>query len=121
MQNEPAFLSFVAAVAALREEWRVSQGFTFAENFGASFEVPKGAKFARVYSTEAMKGGAVRKQIYAFVALEDSTTKGLGAVKRGDVMKPATYKAPARHARGNVYDSTNGLATCNSFGPGYLR
>lgn len=121
MKNDTAFLSFVAAVAKLREECRVAAGFNFADNFGASFEVPDNAKFARVFSTETWPDGTVKKHIYAFVALCDGETKGLGIVKKGDVMKPATYKAPARHSRGNIYDAANGLATCNSYGPGYLR
>ena len=122
MLNDPAFLSFVSGVAAIRENYRVTRGFTVYSNMSARAEVPAGAKFARVYSTETWaQDGKVREQIYCFVALEDSNTRTLGAVKKGDVMKPATWKAPAKHARGNIYDENNGLASCNSYGPGYLK
>lgn len=39
----------------------------------------------------------------------------------GDVLKPASWKAPAKIARGNLFDELNGLRTVNHFGPGYLR
>lgn len=56
-----------------------------------------------------MTGEGRSASIFAFVATEDSTTKGLGVVKRGDVLKPASFKAPAKHARGNIFDQWNGL------------
>jgi hypothetical protein len=59
--------------------------------------------------------------VHSFVASAASSTKGLGEVKFGDVLKPATYKAPAKHARGNVFDANNGLGTVEWTGPGYLR
>ena len=59
--------------------------------------------------------------VHSFVASAASSTKGLGEVKFGDVLKPATYKAPAKHARGNVFDPNNGLGTVEWTGPGYLR
>ena len=59
--------------------------------------------------------------VHSFVASANSSTKGLGEVKFGDVLKPATYKAPAKHARGNVFDPNNGLGTIEWTGPGYLR
>lgn len=120
MKNDPAFLSFVAAVAALREAYRVENQYTFVTNMGA-VAGEEGGRFVKVYSTETRPNGSVAKSIYCFIALEDFETKGLGNVKKGDVLKPASYKAPAKHARGNVYDEKNGLGTCNSYGPGYLR
>ena len=58
--------------------------------------------------------------VHSFVASENSTTKGLGTVRIGDVLKPATFKAPAKHARGNIFDSFNGLETNRWTGPAYL-
>ena len=56
-----------------------------------------------------MEGEGRRTSVFAFIAAEDSTTKGLGVVKQGDVLKPASYKKPAKHARGNIFDEWNGL------------
>lgn len=39
----------------------------------------------------------------------------------GNVLKAAGWKAPAKHARGNIYDAQNGLGSMNAFGPAYLR
>lgn len=39
----------------------------------------------------------------------------------GDVLKAAGWKAPAKWARGNIYDADNGLKTFGPYGPAYLR
>lgn len=39
----------------------------------------------------------------------------------GDVLKAASWKAPAKHARGNIYDAKNGLGWMGEYGPAYLR
>lgn len=39
----------------------------------------------------------------------------------GDVLKPASWKTPAKHARGNILDEHNGLRYMSSYGPAYLR
>lgn len=41
--------------------------------------------------------------VYAFVALQDFSTKVLGQIQAGQIFKPASYKAPAKHARGSVF------------------
>ena len=41
--------------------------------------------------------------------------------KNGDILKPASWKAPAKHARGNIFDNDNGLASMGEYGPAYLR
>jgi hypothetical protein len=39
----------------------------------------------------------------------------------GSVLKPATFSAPAKVARGNIFDDKNGLARITEYGPGYNR
>lgn len=39
----------------------------------------------------------------------------------GDVLKPATFKVPAKHARGNIFDEHNGTKTLSAYGPAYLK
>jgi hypothetical protein len=41
-------------------------------------------------------------------------------IATGDVLKAAGWKAPAKHARGNIYDESNGLKWMGPFGPAYL-
>jgi len=39
----------------------------------------------------------------------------------GDVLKPASWKAPAKHARGNLFDANKGLGWIGPHGPAYLK
>lgn len=39
----------------------------------------------------------------------------------GNVLKPASWKSPAKHARGNIFDASNGLKHMGPHGPAYLR
>jgi hypothetical protein len=57
-------------------------------------------KWARIVTVE----NGHPSSVYAFIALQDNETKALGKVKAGDIHKAATFKAPAKHARGNVFD-----------------
>ncbi len=42
-------------------------------------------------------------------------------METGDVLMPASWAAPAKHARGNIYDQWNGLKSMGPYGPAYLR
>lgn len=42
-------------------------------------------------------------------------------MKNGDVLKPAGWAKPAKHARGNIFDEHNGLKNMGPHGPAYLR
>ena len=42
-------------------------------------------------------------------------------IATGDVLKPASWKAPAKHSRGNIFDAQNGLGSMGPHGPAYLR
>ena len=39
----------------------------------------------------------------------------------GDVLKSASWKAPAKHARGSVHDADGGASACDGFGANSLR
>jgi hypothetical protein len=39
----------------------------------------------------------------------------------GDVLKSASRNAPAKHARGNIFDEHNGLKHMGPYGAAYLR
>lgn len=66
-------------------------------------QVEYGEKWAKVYRYE-LRGDKLQKTcIYAFICLQDFTNTTLGVCKMGDIHKPASYKAPAKHARGSVY------------------
>jgi hypothetical protein len=39
----------------------------------------------------------------------------------GDVLMPATWRSPAKHARGNIFDATNGMKNMKWTGPAYMN
>lgn len=39
----------------------------------------------------------------------------------GDVLKAASWSAPAKHARGNIFNDDNGLSGMGEYGPYYLK
>ena len=53
---------------------------------------------------------------WGFISRVDGDLKG-SPIKKGDLLKPATWKAPAKHARGNIIDGT---ARYSTYGPEYL-
>ena len=67
-----------------------------------------GPRYTRVYITEYVE--RPRERIYSFLDMTN-----------GDILKPATYKAPAKHARGNIFDADYGLSRTTPYGPEYLR
>ena len=54
--------------------------------------------------------------VWGFDCMYDGHFQGL-PVKRGDLMKPASWRAPAKHSRGNIFDGT---AKYKWTGPEYL-
>lgn len=56
---------------------------------------------------------------YGFVALCDFSNKTLGQVWAGDIHKTASADAPARTARGNIFDHK--ITCCNAYSIAYLR
>jgi hypothetical protein len=53
---------------------------------------------------------------WGFISRVDGDLKG-SPIKKGDLLKAATWKAPAKHARGNIIDGT---ARYGVYGPEYL-
>lgn len=54
---------------------------------------------------------------WGFISRVDGDHKG-APIKKGDLLKPATWKAPAKHARGNIVDGT---AKWGVYGPEYIK
>lgn len=81
-----------------------------------------GSRFVKVTRLDRSTAGVVsdRGSVHAFI---DITGGNIGGVmhRAGDVLKPATYRAPAKHARGNLFDDKGGLGWMSSYGPAYLK
>lgn len=64
----------------------------------------RGKRYVRVIKTTSYR------EVYAFIDTAN-----------GDVLKPASWRTPAKHARGNIFDSNGSLGSLNGHGPAYLR
>ena len=76
------------------------------------YDITFGQKYAKITSTPKLGSG---KSAWGFIALEDNPSKGF---IKGDLLKPAGYNTPAKHARGNIYD---GNTKYSQYGVAYLR
>lgn len=54
---------------------------------------------------------------WGFISRVDGDLKG-APVRKGDLLKAATWKSPAKHARGNIIDGT---AQYGAYGPSYIK
>lgn len=70
-------------------------------------QVKKGQKYIKIIDGSS---------VWGFVSLIEGVNKG-SLVLKGDLLKPASYKSPAKHSRGNIFD---GSAKWEFFGPSYL-
>ncbi|TXH11713.1 MAG: hypothetical protein E6R04_01295 [Spirochaetes bacterium] len=111
--STPEFCSWLEGVKKIATDYRAKNFPTLSAPI---FTIEEGSKFIRVV-TEETTGTA--RSVYCFIAKVDSKTKALGEVKAGDVLKSASWKAPAAIARGNIFDPSNGLAQCNAYGANY--
>jgi len=71
-------------------------------------EVQKGRKYIKLINDGS---------VWGFISMVDGVNKGT-PVKKGDLLKPAGYKQPAAHSRGNIFDGTD---SWSYFGPVYLK
>ena len=54
--------------------------------------------------------------VWGFVSMLDGFNKGV-VVKKGDLLKPADWRSPAKHSRGNIFEGTD---SWEYYGPKYL-
>ena len=112
--NTPAFKAFVAGCEAIIASHRARFGGLLQPD---RLEIEEGRTFLKL----VVWSDGVSRRVQAFVARKDGQTKALGAYRAGDVLKAATWAAPAKHARGNIFDASNGLASMGPHGPAYLK
>ena len=106
---------FVAWLAACQDLINKHYADSFAILTPPTLTAEEGGKVIKIVSNGS------QRMVYAFVAKVDNHTKGLGDVKCGDVLKPATWKQPAKHARGNLFDAHKGMSEMGPHGPAYLK
>lgn len=70
-------------------------------------EVSTGKRYVKLIRVDDRSND---RSVYAFV---DTTN--------GNVLMPASWRAPAKHARGNIFNEDNGLGCAGPYGIAYLR
>ena len=74
------------------------------DKLGYDLEIGGGRKYTKIIMNTGNQ-----QMVWAFI---DRTN--------GDVLKAATWRAPAKHARGNLYDPYGGMLNINWTGPAYM-
>jgi len=103
LKGNPKVAEFLAKVNEQRKEYY--KNMSSKSNTDLVMEV--GNKFLRFWDGSTCWG---------FISRVDGDLKG-APIKKGDLLKPASWKAPAKHARGNILDGT---ARYGVYGPEYL-
>jgi hypothetical protein len=105
MDNFDAHLeSFLAGCYTISNDHRLKHYPNCPE---VKFKGQPGKRYVKVIRCDA---NGVGESVHCFV---DKTN--------GDVLKAAGWAKPAKHARGNIFDDTNGLGRMGEYGPAYLR
>ena len=55
--------------------------------------------------------------VWGFISMVDGLLKN-SPIKKGDLLKPAGWRTPAKHSRGNIF---NGTDNWSYYGPEYLK
>lgn len=87
----------------------------FKAGISTKLEVKFGSKNMKIIKYDKRDGNLSHGSCWGFVSLCYNPNKNL---RLGDLLKPATWKTPAKHARGNVLDGT---ASYEWTGPSYLN
>ena len=76
-------------------------------------QIDGGRKYVKI--TQSSDGGQGQKSVHSFISSVDDPKKG---IREGDILKPASWSAPAKHSRGSIYSENNGLEAINAHGTG---
>ena len=105
LKSNPIVANFIEKVNAERKEYYEKTGHTTKKT---ELTVEIGNKFIRLWDGTSCWG---------FISRVDGDLKG-SPIKKGDLLKCASWKSPAKHARGNIIDGT---ARYGVYGPEYIK
>lgn len=105
LKNNPIVANFIEKVNKEREVYYAHMQSMKGKT---DLNVEIGNKFIRLWDGSSCWG---------FISRVDGDLKG-SPIKKGDLLKAASWKAPAKHARGNIIDGT---AQYGVYGPEYLK
>ena len=112
IQTKPEFETFQQTLTKLIQEnqrlgWEGYENLTdeWKADKLKTVQYTKGRKYLKLFTVEANG----RKMLYAFLDND------------GNLYKSASWNAPAKHVRGNIFNEDNGLNCCGPYGVAYLR
>jgi len=97
---------------------------TFEECFESFFEgcVKKNADYMKQWFPNNHKDQFSWKRGKRYIkVIRSGSVHCFVDTQNGDVLKAAGWNAPAKHARGNIFNDDNGLNCMHEFGAAYLR
>lgn len=101
--QSPEVVAFVAGVQAMQNKWQEGDVIGMA-CFITTMEIQEGPARLRIVKTEDINGKAPRRSVHCFIDR-----------KTGDILKAASWKAPAPNAkRGSILSADNGLSCVNA-------
>jgi len=77
-------------------------------------EIKKGKRYIKIIRKNVFDGKTQGGSVFLFLDTKKGNTFG-------DILKAASWRAPAKHARGNVFDGNWGVGSVGVYGPAYLR
>jgi hypothetical protein len=99
---------FLDGVRAKIDAYWTACGYTHTRPM---IETMEGQRYIRIVSADKKADGSyLSRSCWGFI---DKTN--------GDVLKSGGWKAPAKHPRGNIFNTEFALANCQWTGPNYLR
>ena len=105
LKSNPIVANFITKVNDERKEYYEKSGHSTKQT---ELTVEIGNKFIRLWDSSSCWG---------FISRVDGDLKG-SPIKKGDLLKCASWKSPAKHARGNIIDGT---ARYGVYGPEYIK
>ena len=108
---DDAMTNLLENIQADYDNWR--DGVKYGSMKKLDLNLNKGRKFIKV-----VEGSTGQRRVWGFVSLVDGTHKGL-PLKRGDILKAAGWRGPAKHSRGSIFD-TEMHKSFSWTGPNYL-
>jgi len=108
VEFDKAFQVYFDGCQIIYNEYHKQNGFS--DSNKNEYFYSKGRRYLKVMY---LMGGSARS-VHSFVDMKQGATYG-------DVLKPAGWSAPAKGARGNIFDKYNGLGRMGAHGPEYNR
>lgn len=105
LKNNPIVSKFIEKLDKEREAYYKTAGMPTQYK---PVTIDIGSKFIRIWQGNSCWG---------FISRVDGDLKG-SPIKKGDLLKAATWKTPAKHARGNIIDGTERYGV---YGPEYIK